>query len=53
MLAVVGGELKGQQVGRREKAGGPSLILGCKEQVSCLERLGRKFYIINANIYRM
>lgn len=33
------GEFKGQQV---EEVGGPCLVLGEKEQVSCLEWLGRK-----------
>lgn len=47
ILEVGGGRLKGPQVQRQ---GGPSFILSWKEQVSGLERLGRKFYIINANI---
>lgn len=32
--------VKGPTVGRQEEAGGPSLVLGEKEQASCLEWLG-------------
>lgn len=45
MLVVGREEFMGQEVGRQEEAGGPCLVLGDKEQVSCLEWLGRKFYI--------